>query len=210
MKPNDILSICTCARPAALIALLCALAACGGGGDSPAAPAGASSPVPAAPTPATSSPGAATPSTTGTCNLPEFSTSVLARVNQYRAAGANCGSQGVFAAAPALSWNLPLTQAADVHSRDMVANNFFSHTGANGSSAGQRISAAGYNWSTYGENIAAGQSSINQVVDGWMVSDGHCANIMNAVFVDIGVVCVAGNASTTYGTYWTMDLGKSR
>ena len=210
MKPNDILSICTCARPAALIALLCALAACGGGGDSPATPAAAAGPNPASPTPAASSPGAATPSTTGTCNLPDFSTSVLARVNQYRAVGANCGSQGGFAAAPALSWNLPLTQAADVHSRDMVANNFFSHTGANGSSAGQRISAAGYNWSTYGENIAAGQSSINQVVDGWMVSDGHCANIMNAAFVDIGVVCVAGNASTTYGTYWTMDLGKSR
>lgn len=194
----------------ALFALLAALAACGGGGDSPAAPAGASSPVPASPTPAASSPGAATPSTTGTCNLPDFATSVLARVNQHRAAGANCGSQGGFTAAPALAWNLPLTQAADAHSRDMVANNFFSHTGANGTSAGQRITAAGYNWSTYGENIAAGQSSINQVVDGWMASDGHCANIMNAAFADIGVVCVAGNASTTYGTYWTMDLGKSR
>ena len=210
MKLNDILSICTCARPAAPIALLCALAACGGGGDSPATPTAAAGSNPTSPTPAASSPGAATPSTAGTCNLPEFSTSVLARVNQYRAAGANCGGRGDFAAAPALTWNSPLTQAADVHSRDMVANNFFSHTGANGSNAGQRITAAGYNWSTYGENIAAGQSSINQVVDGWMASDGHCANIMNAAFADIGVVCVAGDAATTYGTYWTMDLGKSR
>lgn len=142
--------------------------------------------------------------------LPDFATSVLARVNQYRAAGANCGSGGNFAAAPALAWNLPLTAAADAHSRDMVANNFFSHTGANGSNAGQRITAAGYGWSTYGENIAAGQSSINQVVDGWMASADHCANIMNAVFADIGVVCVAGNAATTYSSYWTMDLGKSR
>ena len=43
-----------------------------------------------------------------------------------------------------------------------------------------------------------------------MASDGHCANIVNAAFADIGVVCVAGNASTMYGTYWTMELGKSR
>ena len=92
----------------------------------------------------------------------------------------------------------------------MVVNNFFSHTGANGTSAGDRITAAGYAWTTYGENIAAGQNSINQVVDGWMASDGHCANIMNPAFVDIGVVCVAGTASTAFGTYWTMDLGKLR
>lgn len=209
MKANDCLLLFARARPVALIALVCALAACGGGGDSPATPAPPAT-GPAPPAPAASGPGGGAASSTGTCNLPDFATNVLARVNQYRAAGANCGSGGNFVAAPALAWNLPLTQAADAHSRDMVANNFFSHTGHNGSSAGQRITAAGYNWSTYGENIAAGQGSINQVVDGWMASDGHCANIMDAAFVDIGVVCVAGTASTTYRTYWTMDLGKSR
>jgi uncharacterized protein YkwD len=195
-------------RLPALLALVALLAACGGGGDSPAAPvppAGGAAPVPAPP-----APGGGAASATGTCNLPDFATSVLARVNQHRAAGANCGTRGEFVPAPALAWNLPLTEAADAHSRDMVANNFFSHTGANGSNAGQRITAAGYSWSTYGENIAAGQSSINQVVDGWMASAGHCANIMNAAFADIGVVCVAGNATTTYSSYWTMDLGKSR
>jgi uncharacterized protein YkwD len=194
----------------ALFALVALLAACGGGGDSPAAPALTPTAGGAAPAPAPPAPGGGTVSTTGTCNLPDFATSVLARVNQYRAAGANCGSGGNFAAAPALAWNLLLTAAADAHSRDMVANNFFSHTGANGSNAGQRITAAGYVWSTYGENIAAGQSSINQVVDGWMASAGHCANIMHAAFADIGVVCVAGNAATTYSSYWTMDLGKAR
>lgn len=199
----------TRAGSAALFALVGALAACGGGGDSPptnATPA----PGPASPAPAPSSPGGGTASSAGTCNLPDFATNVLARVNQYRAAGANCGSGGNFAAAPALAWNLPLTEAADAHSRDMVASNFFSHTGSSGSTAGQRISAAGYNWSTYGENIAAGQSGVNQVVDGWMASAGHCANIMAPAFVDIGVVCVAGNASTRYSTYWTMELAKSR
>jgi len=207
MKVNATTHILTRARAGALMALACTLAACGGGGDSPATPAATG---PAAPVPTAPGPGGATASATGTCNLANFAASVLARVNQYRAAGANCGSGGNFAAAPALAWNLPLTQAADAHSRDMVANNFFSHTGANGSSAGDRISAAGYSWSSYGENIAAGQSSINQVVDGWMASAGHCTNIMTAAFADIGVACVAGNSSTTYATYWTMELGKSR
>ena len=199
-------SFITACRPLLSIALVALVAACGGGGD--AAPAAA--PVP--PAPPASSPGAGgpAPSTTGTCNLPDFAATLLTRVNQYRAAGASCGSRGAFAAAPALAWNAALTQAADGHSGDMVANNFFSHTGSNGSSAGQRITAAGYVWNTYGENIAAGQASINEVVDGWMASDGHCANIMNAAFADIGVVCVPGSASTTYRTYWTMDLGKSR
>ena len=187
--------------------LVALLAACGGGGGD-AEPA-ATPAVPVSPAPPASSPSGGA-SATGTCNLPDFANAVLTRVNQYRAAGASCGTHGAFAPAAGLAWNLPLTQAADSHSRDMVANNFFSHTGANGSSAGQRISAAGYDWSSYGENIAAGQASVSVVVDGWMASDGHCANIMNAAFVDIGVACVPGSTSTTYRTYWTMDLGKSR
>lgn len=198
-----------CHRAALGAALGALLASCGGGGsDASNAPAQAPSPV----APGASSPTGPVPepATTGTCNLPNFAAAMLTRVNQYRAAGASCGSQGSFAPAPALTWNLMLTQAADSHSNDMVALNFFSHTGSSGSSAGQRISAAGYTWNTYGENIAAGQASINEVVDGWMASAGHCANIMNAAFVDIGVACVPGTASTTYRTYWTMDLGRAR
>lgn len=135
---------------------------------------------------------------------------MLARVNQYRAAGASCGSRGAYPPAAGLAWNLALTQAADGHSLDMVANNFFDHAGSNGSNAGQRITNASYNWASYGENIAAGQAGINTVVDAWMGSDGHCANIMNATFADIGVACVPGTQATTYRTYWTMNLGRSR
>ena len=196
-------------RLLAAAALVALLAACGGGGSDAESNATAASPASAASSPNGGGPGP-TATGTGTCNLEGFAAGVLARVNPYRAAGANCGSRGSFAPAPGLKWNLALTQAADAHSRDMVANNFFSHTGATGSSAGQRITAAGYSWNSYGENIAAGQTSINEVIDGWMASDGHCANIMNAAFVDIGVVCVPGTPSTAYRTYWTMELGKSR
>jgi uncharacterized protein YkwD len=113
-----------------------------------------------------------------------------------------------YAAAPALAWNDRLTQAADVHSRDMQANDFFSHTGSNGSSFSQRIGAAGYAWSSAGENIAAGQSSINVVVDGWIDSDGHCANLMNPSFQHVGLACVSGSGSNSYRTYWTMELAR--
>ena len=105
---------------------------------------------------------------------------------------------------------ITLTEAAAAHSNDMVFANFFSHTGSDGSTLTSRVDAAGYGWSRLGENIAVGQTTINQVVDGWMASDGHCANIMNAAFRDIGVACVSGRASNTYRSYWTMDLARPR
>jgi len=172
---------------------LALLAACGGGGDD-------------APPPDAGGP----PTASATCNLPDFTNAVMARVNQWRASGANCDSQGVFGPAPALTWHNALAQAATGHSQDMSAHNFFSHTGSNGSTLSQRVDAAGYAWSALGENIAAGQTTINEVVDGWIASDGHCANIMNAGFVHIGVACVPGTASTTYRTYRTMNLGRPR
>ncbi len=135
---------------------------------------------------------------------------MLAAVNTRRRAGASCGAQGSFGPAPDLAWNAALTQAAVAHSDDMVSHNFFDHTGSDGSTLGSRATAAGYVWSALGENIAAGQGTVAEVVDGWMKSDGHCANLMNASYRDIGVACVAGNAGTTYRTYWTQDFGQPR
>jgi uncharacterized protein YkwD len=143
-----------------------------------------------------------------TCNISNFAATALARINALRAAGADCHSEGVFAPAPALTWNALLTQAAEGHSQDMVANNLFSHTGSNGSTLGTRITGAGYSWRFIGENIAAGYSGIDAVMTGWMASDGHCANLMNASFKDVGLVCVPGTSADTYGNYWTMDLGQ--
>lgn len=198
--------------PAAMLAGVLALAGCGGGGsDSPAPPPVASLPTPTPVTPSpTPTPPPVTPGTRLTCSIPNFQADMLEAVNARRAAGASCGTQGQFPPAAALTWNAALTQAAAGHSEDMVANNFFSHTGSNGSNVGDRATAAGYNWRTVGENIAAGQSSIAQVVDGWMKSDGHCANLMNAAYRDIGVACVAGNANTRYRTYWTQNFGMAR
>ena len=181
------------------------LTACGGGGDDAAPAAGTATSPPAASSPA------ANPASVGsTCGLPEFRARVLARINQVRASGANCGVDGVFGAAAPLAWNDKLTLAAEGHSQDMAAKNYFSHTSADGRTLADRVNAAGYAWSSLGENIAAGYPGIDAVMDGWIASAGHCANLMNAGFAEVGVVCVPGRAGDTYSTYWTMDLGRPR
>ena len=147
-----------------------------------------------------------TPTTTS-CNLPDFQASLLARVNQYRAAGASCRSAGQFAPALPLSWNAQLEQAAAGHSIDMATQNYFSHSSLDGRTMADRINATGYLWRNLGENIAAGYPTVNAVVDAWMSSDGHCANIMNLAFQEVGVACVPSSTST-YSSYWTMNLGR--
>lgn len=69
----------------------------------------------------------------------------------------------------------------------MATHDYFSHTGLNGSSPGERISATGYVWRTYGENIAYGYASAESVMQGWINSDGHLANILNGNFTQLGV-----------------------
>lgn len=123
---------------------------------------------------------------------------VITRINAERAAN------GV---APLVENGL-ITNAARTHSNDMATNDFFSHTGSDGSNAGQRLTAAGYNWTTYGENIAAGYATAADVVNAWMNSAGHRANILNPAFREIGVG-YAYNAASTYGNYWTADFGTS-
>lgn len=192
---------------AAALTTLLALAGCGGGGSAETSSSAASTPAAPASAPVQAP---ATAGTRITCNLANFQADMLAAVNTHRRSGATCGAKGAFPAAPDLAWNAQLTQAAAAHSDDMVAHNFFSHTGSDGSTLGSRATAAGYLWSSLGENIAAGQASVAEVVAGWMKSDGHCANLMNAGFRDIGAACVAGNASTSYRSYWTQDFGSAR
>ncbi len=182
----------------AFVAAVLLVAGCGGGGsdDASGAP-----PVPA-PDP--------TAGVLSTCGLSDFSTRLLQRVNQLRASGANCGSSGQFGPAPAVTWNAQLTQAADGHSQDMAARNYFDHTSLDGRTFSQRIDATGYAWSAAGENIAAGYPSVDAVMDGWTQSAGHCANLMSQNFTEIGVACVPGTSATTYNNYWTMDLARPR
>ncbi len=123
---------------------------------------------------------------------------MLQLVNNIRQAGCKCGSTSMPPVA-VVAWNDKLGKAAFDHSVDMKANDYFSHTGLNGSTPGQRITAAGYTWKTIGENIAMGYSSEQAVISGWLSSEGHCKNIMNGSFKEMG----AGRQDT----YWTQVLG---
>jgi len=105
-----------------------------------------------------------------------------------------------------LTRNAKLDSAAQRHSNDMACNNFFDHTGSDGSSPWDRMDQAGYNWIRAAENIAAGYSTPASVVAGWMNSSGHKANILNVDLKDIGIA-YAYKSGTTYGHYWTTDFG---
>jgi len=98
-----------------------------------------------------------------------------------------------------------LMRAAQKHSEYQARNRTMTHTGSGGSSAGDRMRAEGYRWSWWGENVAAGQNDAASVMQAWMNSSGHRANILNSNFVHIGV----GMSRASNGVeYWTMVLGK--
>ncbi|MEU9861219.1 sigma-70 family RNA polymerase sigma factor [Streptomyces sp. NPDC047971] len=117
---------------------------------------------------------------------------VISIVNSERAK-AGCGP---------LTENSLLTQAAQGHSVDMAARNFFDHTNPDGDGPGERVTATGYRWSTYGENIAMGQRTPADVMESWMNSPGHRANILNCSFKEIGI-----GIHSEGGPYWTQVFG---
>ena len=206
------------------------VAACGGGGDGESASTPAATPAPAqvttpAPAPATPAPvvvadtpasapvapvtpvAAAVDVNCGLNGAAGIQGEVMQRVNALRAAGAVCGTTAYAATGP-LAWNSLLLQAASGHSSDMAQNNYFSHTSLDGRTMVQRVVATGYTYTNLGENIAAGQSTVEGVITGWTNSPGHCANLMNPAFRDIAVACVRSDTSN-YRYYWTMVLGRS-
>ena len=124
-----------------------------------------------------------------------FSREVIRLTNLRRNSPNNCGPGGA-----SLSNNSALQRASQNHSEDMSRHNYLSHTGRDGSSPSDRARNAGYYSSFIGENIARGQRSPEHVVNSWMNSPGHCRNIMNPNYRDIGVGHKNG--------YWTMMLGR--
>ncbi len=150
-----------------------------------------------------------------------FKNQYLNAINQARKESQDCGTYGDFSAAPLLTWNEKLYNSAYAHSKDMATTNTFSHAGSGqasdevgvslgrGSSAGERISFYGYKWSRYAENIGAGTDidSAEEIVLQLMNSDGHCANIMNPLFTEVGMAMVK-NSNTDYVHYWTQNFGR--
>lgn len=150
---------------------------------------------PAAPAPVRpKAPVATKPPSTPTAAPSGPTAQVVALVNKERAK-VGCS---------ALTVNAKLTAAALNHSKDMAAHSTMSHTGSDGSDAGERITRAGYSWMTYGENVAYGYGTAEQVMTGWMNSPGHRENILNCAFKEIGVGLAQPNS------YWTQNFGTAR
>ncbi len=143
--------------------------------------------------------------------VPELEFQMVALVNEARAAGQSCGHLGYFPPAPPLAPNDLLAAAARAHSEDMATNDYVSHTGLDGSQPSDRIFRQGYLWSRGGENIAAGKIFFNasRANQGLLDSPGHCANLMNPGYTEIGVG-VASEYDSYWGIYWTQNFGTPR
>ncbi|HEU4536999.1 MAG TPA: CAP domain-containing protein [Polyangiaceae bacterium] len=131
---------------------------------------------------------------------------VFSLVNQARARARSCGDKSFPAAAP-LRWSEPLARAARAHSEDMAARDYFSHVTPENKDLADRVAAQGYAFSALGENIAAGQRSAADAVEGWLASPGHCENIMSGAFQDIGIGRAEGGS---FGVYWTQKFAAPR
>jgi uncharacterized protein YkwD len=132
---------------------------------------------------------------------------VVELVNAARSHGRKCGSER-FAAAPPLAMSRDLDDAAAAHARDMVRRKFFDHRGSDGSQPRDRVQRAGYRSRLTGENIALGPESAEEVVAGWLASPGHCENIMEPKFRDIGVGLAVGRKRGQI--YWVQTFGAPR
>ncbi len=133
----------------------------------------------------------------------EFQREFLENINHTRQKGCTCGTT-YMPPAPPLTWNDALEIAAIGHATDMFNKSYFSHTSKDGRNMQSRIAAAGYTSKGYksfmiGENIAQGQQSIAEVMQGWFKSPGHCRNLMNPGFKEIGIAL--------YNGYWVQDFG---
>ncbi len=145
------------------------------------------------------------------CPFGDYKSAVVSEINSIRATGQSCA--GVpYPAVGSLNWNGQLEAASARHSTDMAANNYwnipFPHLGTDGTTVRDRAPAAGYNYSTVGENVAAGAGSASIVIAAWLASPSHCVAIMTSAYVDIGVSC-KHNPASDHLYYWTLVMGKS-
>ena len=132
-----------------------------------------------------------------------FQEEFLKKINKLRTEGCNCGNTYMPPVEP-IVWNYQLQLSALGHAQDMARNGYFSHVSKNGYKFKERITAAGYTPKGYqsfniGENIAWGQSSIKEVMKGWLNSPSHCKNLMNPAFKEVGIALEK--------TYWVQDFG---
>ena len=139
---------------------------------------------------------------------PALATRALQLVNEVRARGTRCGERS-YGPAPPVKLSGTLAGVAFGHAADMAKHNYFEHEDLAGHSPADRVRAVGYKEKLVGENIAYGPKSADEVVQGWLDSPGHCENIMDSRFAEMGIAYAAGHASKR-GLYWVQVLAAPR
>ena len=135
----------------------------------------------------------------------QFEADVLQLTNQRREEGAECDDTPMDPVEP-LDSNDTLQCAARLHSLDMVERDYFDHYTPEGDSPGDRAAELGYPNASVGENIAMGQPTPEDVVQGWMNSPGHCQNIMSAQYNELGVGYARDDQQSSF-PLWTQKFG---
>lgn len=133
---------------------------------------------------------------------------VLRLVNAARAQPQRCGRSAYPPAAP-LKLNELLVRAAQAHAEDMLRYEYFEHAGHDGSTPAQRVAATGYDYRVVGENLASGPETPEEAVRGWLASPGHCQNIMDARFAELGVAFAATRVGPPR-IYWVQEFAAAR
>ena len=108
---------------------------------------------------------------------------------------------------PPVSWCGALADAARAHAQDMASTGVLDHRGSDGSTPGMRARAAGHRTDRVGENIAVGYPALTEVMDAWLASPGHRANLVGPAYRSVGVA----TAVTADGVrYWVQVFGTTR
>jgi uncharacterized protein YkwD len=142
-------------------------------------------------------------------SLNDLGRSSIEAVNEARAVARTCGTTDYAAAGP-VQWDARLADAALMQADYLQQENLFTHSGEGNSTVGDRALMAGYDWRNVGENLAAGHTTLERVMEDWIKSPGHCATLMNPNFVDAGFAFVQGEAGNRYRSYWALVMGRPR
>lgn len=133
---------------------------------------------------------------------------VLQRLNATRAGGVMCNRASTPMHAAPLAWNPQLAAVAAAQANDMARLDQMSHHDSRQRDLGERLDEMGYRYSAAAENVAVGYASLDDVVDAWLDSESHCANLMSAKVAELGLACSDGTADDSgTGRYWTLVLG---
>ncbi|MGH9133133.1 MAG: CAP domain-containing protein [Ilumatobacteraceae bacterium] len=103
---------------------------------------------------------------------------------------------------PPYQYDAAVAAAATAHSADQAAHDRMSHTGSDGSNAGQRLTRYGVTWQSWGENVGAGFTEPASLLQAWLDSPSHRPTVLSSTYTRVGVGVVAAADGTRY---WTMD-----